>query len=245
MQQNQSQVISNGIIQQADGLLANNGLPVVPDKRTIRHVHELRNDAQHKAKYPNETDLSDARTYTRDFLVQTIHNVWGQPFEAISLTDIINDLKVKTYLQEAETALAVDDYLEAIIKSMAALEWTIDEVKDSIVGRIPSSLNAFTMSDGWGEDRKSTEVFKAFELMRDLLMRSMVGITLPEYLRYEQMSAKFVQGISFFQDGHFNVNLALGTPDRPAAEYIVAFVINAVLQIERLVGDINKPFAKM
>lgn len=63
------------IVQQADSELASAGLAPIPDKGKIQHVRTIRNDAQHKAKYPNETDVSDCRTYTRDFLQQIVLNV--------------------------------------------------------------------------------------------------------------------------------------------------------------------------
>src|SRR6185437_12427554 len=51
-----------GIVRQADTLLATNGLPALSHKVQIQHVRTLRNDAQHKARYPNDTDLNDCRT---------------------------------------------------------------------------------------------------------------------------------------------------------------------------------------
>src|SRR5688572_27335825 len=52
----------NGLIQQADNLLSAQSLPELPNKVAIRYVHELRNDAQHKARYPTENDANDCRT---------------------------------------------------------------------------------------------------------------------------------------------------------------------------------------
>ncbi|MEW6441158.1 MAG: hypothetical protein AB1640_09530 [bacterium] len=40
------------LLQQCDDALAKSGFPPLPDKANIQHVHSLRNDAQHKAKYP-------------------------------------------------------------------------------------------------------------------------------------------------------------------------------------------------
>lgn len=230
------------IIQQADTILANNGLPPVPDKAKIQYVHGLRNDAQHKAKYPNDIDVSDCRTYTRDFLEQLVASVWAVSFESLSLTDIVNDQKVKGYLVEAESELAKGDYREAIIKSIAALNWTFDKVKDSIVGRIPYYTKAFVITETFGEAYPSTEVFEAFQHMQELLMRSLIGLNLPDYLQYKRLSSSVIRDVSFYEDGHYSVMLGEHDADVKEAEYIVAFAINTVIQIESLVGDINKPF---
>ncbi len=58
-----------GLIQQVDRLCLDNKIDQIPDKANIQHIHSIRNDAQHKAKYPNEFEVSDCRTYTRDFLI--------------------------------------------------------------------------------------------------------------------------------------------------------------------------------
>jgi hypothetical protein len=229
------------ILQQADNELANAGLPAVPDKAKIQHVRTLRNDAQHKAKNPNDADVSDCRTYTRDFLVQMVSDVWGETFESLSLTEIINDYKVKGYLVEAEIALARSDYQEAIIKSIAALSWTLSQIQNSIVGRIPYYTKAIVVTETFTGPQPSSEIFNVFMHMRDLLMRSIIGLDLPSYLRYKRIT-RSVARLSFAADGSYWVNLEGHNPEINEADYVIQFAINAVIQIESLVGDINKPF---
>lgn len=84
-----------GLVQQCDNLLVGNGISAIPDKANIQYIHSIRNDAQHKAKYPNESDVSDCRTYTRDFLRKTITEIWALDFEKISLIDVVQHDKVR------------------------------------------------------------------------------------------------------------------------------------------------------
>ena len=91
-----------GLVQQCDNLMTIAGYNVVPDKANIQYIHSIRNDAQHKAKYPNESDVSDCRTYARDFLRRLVVELWGLDFEQISLIDVIQHEKVRQYLIEAE-----------------------------------------------------------------------------------------------------------------------------------------------
>lgn len=229
------------IVQQADSELVNAGLLAVQDKAKIQHVRTLRNDAQHKAKYPNDTDVSDCRTYTRDFLTQIILNVWGENFESISLTDVINDPKVKGYLTEAEAELAKGDYRLAVVKAIAGMTWTISHVKNSIVGKIPWNIRAFVVSGSSDRGEKSTEVFETFEHMRDMLMFSTIGVHFPSYLHYKRLT-RSIALLAFAQAGNYTVRFKEHEPDVKEAEYIIEFAVNAIIQIESLVGDINKPF---
>jgi hypothetical protein len=231
------------IIQQADNLLAAATLPPVPDKAKIQQVHALRNDAQHKARYPNDTDVSDCRTYTRDFLEQLILNVWGQKFESISLTDVVQNGKVKGYLVEAKEGLAKSDYVHAVIEAEAGLSWTLDKINNAIVGRVPWDVGALVVSNRSNRTTNSREILRAFGEMRDILVRSVIGLDFPTYLRYRQMVDSVVRGIEFMKDGNYNVSLAGNTPGGNDAEFVVGFAINAVIQVGSLVGDIEKPFS--
>jgi hypothetical protein len=67
----------------------------------VFHLHSIRNDAQHKAKYPNETDVNDCRIYARDFCRDVIQNIWGIVFDELTLLDWIDDGVFKQLLETA------------------------------------------------------------------------------------------------------------------------------------------------
>jgi hypothetical protein len=230
-----------GIVRQADDILAAAGLPPVPDKVKIQHVRTLRNDAQHRAKYPNESDVSDCRTYTRDFLIQIVSDVWNEKFESLSLTDLITESKVKGYLVEAETELRNGNYRQAVIKTIAAMDWTFSKIKDSIVGKIPYYTKALVVTETFKDAHESIQVFETFMHMRDILARTVIGLDFQGYLRYARITES-VASVVFFEDGGYDVGLNFHEPDANEAEYVVEFAVNAVIQIESLVGDISKPF---
>ncbi len=229
------------IVTQADGVVLAAALPGVPDKIQIQHIRTLRNDAQHKAKYPNDTDVSDCRTHTRDFLKKVINNVWGEDFDALSLTDIINDAKVKGYLVGAESDLKAGAFTETVIKSVAGLQWTLGRVRESILGRVSPWVDGIVVTETFKPDHKSVEVFRAFQHMRDLLMSTIIGLNFQAHLRYKKIT-KSVVVMSFMGDGNYSCNLLGYIPTKHEAEFVAEFAVNAVIQIESLVGDINQPF---
>ncbi len=230
----------HGVLQQADNCLTKNNLPSVPDKAKIQHVHDLRNDAQHKAKYPNETDVSDCRTYTRDFLDQVVLNVWGQTFNSISLTTLIANVEVRTYLTKAEKHLANAEYYEAVESAEAGLGWSLRMIKRHIVGSLPH-IKAIPISSS-RRQTPSRELAKSIELMRDMLVRSTVGLDFRSYVEYRRIVRSAIESMSFMADGNYEVNRNVGNPTEAETEFVVEFAINAVTQIESLVGDIEKPF---
>jgi len=229
------------VVQQADGLLTKATLPEVPSKANIQHVHNLRNDAQHKAKYPNEIDVNDCRTYTRDFLKQIILNVWGEDFESISLIEVVESAKVQGYLVSAQTELVKGDYLKSVTETVAAFEWTINEIRDSIVGKIPYYTDSFVVGRSLGKPHESKDVFRVFENMRNTIMRSVIGVPFAGYQKYERIT-KSVVLLAFAANGDYWTTYKGHRPDLREAEFVLEFATNSILQIESLVGDIDKPF---
>ncbi len=225
------------IIQSADALLVAKGLPDVPDKVKIQHVHSLRNDAQHKAKFPNASDVSDCRTYTRDFLQQVVSNTWGQDFHTISLTDVITHPRVRSLLVQAEVNLKEDKPEWAIGHAKAAFEVAVHKVKPSVVGRYADNMRtSFEFKGKWLHlDSSMVDTIKKIS---NAVFLSVVGLDHPSYLRYVKLSWKI--GVANFGD---RIEIGLNEmPTLEAAEYVVNYVINSVIQIESLVGDIEMPF---
>lgn len=64
-------------------------------------MHSIRNDAQHKAKYPNLSDLEESEIYTNDFCNELILNTFGLTFSELSTLDWIVDPNIKLLLNQS------------------------------------------------------------------------------------------------------------------------------------------------
>jgi hypothetical protein len=232
------------LVQQADALLAKVGSEPVPDKANILHVHSLRNDAQHKAKYPNESDVHDCRIYTRDFLRKTMANVWGLDFDKFTLVDTIQNAKSRQFLSDAETALAASDNARAVSHAAAGLTWAIINIKESLVGSLPSgNSRAVMLADAFGhKSSPSTKTFDALEQMQDALVHLLFGTDYAAYVRYRRIAP----AVSFIPDGNSAYIDLPGdfAPRANEAEFVVAYCINAVSQIENSVGGFEQPLGQ-
>lgn len=231
------------LITSTDELLIQAGLPPLPDKAKIKHVHSLRNDAQHKAKYPNETDVGDCRTYVRDFLQQVISNVWGLSLESISLADIVQHPKVKEYLEQAEVELENGEYMKAIIQAEAGFEMTMTLIRSSVVGTMPNA-QAFVMLDTFGKTVNSNAAVQVLNNMQETMLLFVVGLEFNTFVHYKQIIRSFLGPISFWgKEWRYQINiLSSKTPSQQDTEFAVAYAINGVVQIESRMGDTTTPF---
>lgn len=231
-----------GLVQQCNALLAKGGLISIPDKVNIQYVHTLRNDAQHKAKYPSAENVSDCRTYTRDFLKKIGAKVWGLDFEHISLVDLIQHVKIKEFLAEAEKVLAQGDYEQAVLYAAGGFTYAMDLARAALVGRKTNFAAGIALIDSFGNPlpKHDAEVaYDAFERMQETLLHVALGVNHADYLLYRQ-----IVGTVYFRgdgkpvsDGFRKENI-----DVQDAEFVIAYCINAVFQIENRVGDLGSPF---
>lgn len=59
-----------GLLNRVDQLFEANSLGPVPLRAQALRIHDLRTDAQHKAKYPTPEELQESGIYARDFIDQ-------------------------------------------------------------------------------------------------------------------------------------------------------------------------------
>jgi hypothetical protein len=234
-----------GLVQQCDALMTSAGYSTVPDRANILHVHSIRNDAQHKAKYPNESDVDDCRIYARDFLRKIIVELWGLDIEQISLTDVIQNEKVRQYLVDAENSLAQGNYQQALQSASAGLTWTLKRVENAIVGHLPDYRmdNLRSISYTGTPMSNSTEgAYRALEKLQDTLLYVALGMNYSEFKKYKKLT-KHIHTV-FTADGtpHHDYDTRIKEPEPSGVEFIVAYSINTVVQIESVVGDIDAPF---
>lgn len=232
----------NDLMQQADTIFTSAApvIPPVPDAQKIRRVRRIRNGAMHEAKYPTAADINDCRTYTRDFLQQMIKNIWDQDFNAIRLTDAIKSPEIKNFLVTAEDKLQ-DDHTDAVAQAKAGFDLAFGKIRSSIVGPMPRNIDALLIIKD-RETKPSREALGAFKEVRDVLAQVIVGLNYASLKRYEHITRHI--HTAYFGNGKIRVAISGPSPNTDEAEYVVDFVINAVIQIESLVGDIDKPFGE-
>lgn len=217
------------LLNQSDDVLARAGLGEIPDRGRILHVHGIRNDAQHKARYPPPQEVGDCRTYTRDALDALMNLVWGTSLGALSLSDFVGHEKVRSTLKKAEHALARGDRQEAAELAAVALERTLLHVRRVLVGRNPSRAPS--------DQAMSNELLGAFVRMQDVLLLTALGIRYADYTRFQDIA-----GYVDFAGGEALPSQARENPTLDEAEFAVSFATETIIQIEGEAGDLQAPF---
>jgi len=230
----------SGLVNQADQLLTQHLLGSLPDRVNISNVHTIRNDAQHKARYPSEVETLDCRTYVKDFLEKIAMHVWGISFHTLLLSDLIQNAEVKRYLFEAEKALDFGHYNAAVEQASAGLSWATLKVRQATVGSEPVFFDGFVMSKSHNEYKADQDTLRAFTRIQETLSYLVLGLDYGDYMRFTS-----VAGHTFFTiDGMPHTNGQTENLNQAEAEWAVSYALSAVIQVEATVGDIDRPFGR-
>jgi len=228
------------LIQKTENLMNDKNLNPLPDKAKIQYIHNIRNDAQHRAKYPNPSDVSDCRTYARDFLQNIIKQVWDFEFDKISLAETIGDDEIKTHLIKAESSLKAKDTKSALKEATIGFNKSIRHVSASVVGRT-SLLSSFSyglvIQDKMGNQKVDEDSYHALQRMKETLQSFALGINRIDYNKYKKITGGIVEV--------GNNVLWMNEPKDVSyddADFVVTFAVNNIVKIESMVGDLKKPF---
>ncbi len=232
-----------GLVQQMDSLLAAGSLGPLPDRGNIVQVHSVRNDAQHRARQPSRTEVSDARTYTRDFMRKVTELVWDLDIESVSLVDLVSHPRLRECLGNAERHFQAGEFTQSAEQACTAVTLAFEYVENSIVGRLPGFIGGFVMHDSFGKPAGSHDsrgMLQAFERMRDTVLISTLGLSYPDQVRFRQLAGS----VFFTMDGKAHTHGAKPGLSEAEAEFVLAHAIGAVHQIEATVGDVERPFGE-
>jgi len=203
-----------------------------PDRLKIEKMRKIRNAAQHDARYPNESEVSDCRTYSKDFLEAIVYEVWGVEFEAISLIDLIQNKQIKEILFDAEKKLKEGNFKEAILQSAIALNWTFKLVRNPITG---SELENAGITQG--------NIYDIIEALQETILCNTFGINYADFTRFKKIAGS----ISITKTGKIEIyERSIENPSKDEAEFVVNFCIDAVTQIESIGGipEIEAPVSR-
>ena len=228
-----------GLIEQCENCLNNNGPGSLSNRNNLLYVHSIRNEAQHRARFPTVTEVSDCRTYTRDFLDSLLKEVWGLDLNSISLADVIQHPKVKQYLVDAELAREDGRFEDAIFNANAGLDWALMTVQGVIVGpELFDEVELLTARNVLGEPEKDRDISRAVSRMQRTLLYSTLGISSSELSVYKEIAGY----TSFTINGDVQRYRGKKEPDADDADFVIGYSTQAITQVEAVVGDIEKPF---
>ncbi len=230
----------NGLLDQCDSLLTGDGLPSLPYRALVLQLHSIRNDAQHKAKYPNEADVSDCRTYARDFCREVARYVWDISFDNLSLIEMIDDNQLKELLKASLTDIEQKNLKKAMTFAEAAFFWASRTIWDFLPSRA-SGIYEDEFRDSRDTIKKLNAIIKDTgdtALFYAVLVST--GVSLADYKRFKDKTVitHFVSEMTHTPEGNVNktqVHIHWGdkVPDESDALWVHNFVVNSVLAVCR------------
>jgi hypothetical protein len=244
------------LMQVCEEAMSRHDLGSLPDRRNILRVHDLRNDAQHKAKYPNEEDVGDCRTYTRDALDKLAGQVWGISFQNISTIDVVQNTIAHTLLTRAQEHFANGEHSKAVLYSATAFQQYLERATDILVcDPIIDGCTVVTQNSE-GELTPDRALQGKLEHMRVKLALTALGLSAGSYFHLRAISPRYTgiqaptEAWHHFRDGEDAANFepagieAFGWEEvenvsEEEAEFAISFCADSVAEIEMQLGHLR------
>ena len=223
-----------GLIDQADRLLGKKKI-VIPPTNYIKFVHSLRNDTQHKAKYPNESDLEECRVHVRDFLKTLVSNVYDTDFDTISQTNWIKNKTIKQKLTDAEKHLQSGDYKKTAELANAGLYTAVRHAGHLYVG---SPLDLWSTKIAVVDDdvvRGDKDITDVLQRIQNTVRHLALGLNYYDQIKFNKI-AGFVT--FFYPPDKYSINKMKENIEKDEAEFVLSFAIDSIVQIENHVDGV-------
>ena len=226
-----------GLLDQASTLISQRG-GQLSHWAGVSRLHEIRNDAQHKARIPSEEELSEAITHARDFLRDSVATVWGASIEALTQSDVVQHERCRELLQQAEGKLASGEERPAARLAYQALSLALLLVQGAFSGRPLQRWSSFSGRTGDRHfDRELESLSDAVRRMQETMAHTSLGLDYADLLRCQRATGSLIWmaggGVHWLDDPQV---------DRTLADWVVTYCVDSVVMIEARVGDLSAPF---
>ncbi len=93
---------------------------LLPNRREIKQLHDVRNSAQHSGIIPSSESVQRFRQTAETFMKNVINNIFKRDYSEISSAILMQNEKVKKYIEEAEKHFLNGEYKKSIKSSFLA-----------------------------------------------------------------------------------------------------------------------------
>ena len=118
-------------------------------KTKILRIRKLRNDVQHNAEFKSYDDVKMCFVHTKEFLENTIQQVFHLNFMEINLISLIEQKEFKKDMKNSFDLIKEKKYLDAIEIINSTFEKKLENLKKE--GYIPSAHSLLGFSSAWSQ----------------------------------------------------------------------------------------------
>ncbi|WP_433344295.1 hypothetical protein [Micromonospora sp. CA-111912] len=230
-----------GLLSQLDQVLADSNQPSLQARLQILQLRDIRNAAQHGARYPNRSELAEAKRNAYEALAELFDRGWRVDFSSYSLVSLIQGDRLQRSLARAEMELNLGHWHLAAVWAASAYFEALNEATEPLVGSLSHSfsLSPVTLKSEDPDGVAAKMLGESLVRMQETLEVVAMGLDLGTHVRIRatvgEMRTIPTDGPPLFHDAKSHISEA-------DASFIFNECLQAVLKIEDRVGDIFEPF---
>jgi hypothetical protein len=202
----------------------------IRERQALRDLNQLRNVAQHSGNPPDSKALEDLEYQVGRFLKESSREWFGLDFSELGETDFVEDERLRSLLETAESLLDAQGFDESIATSKAAFDFASDAVLHELSPE-RSRLGLTTFGKFRELERATEELLKHVHDAEVALAIVATGMELRDFRRFRQIpvwAIRVADGGCSLQTGH--------GPERTEddSRFALRFVLDCVLKWQDL-----------
>lgn len=203
-------------------------------KEAMRRLNKARVSLKHHGLHPSSLDMEAHRAASANFLEDNTPLVFGIPFSAISLANLIQDRRVRIAVKEAEAFQQAGDLMASLGKLGLAFQ-LLARNHPGLVARSSFRASFPSYNDPFHVRRLAESVYRLSSMVEPLVETVRILALGIDYQRYDKFR-RIVPGVSIMASGkHYRTTWSSRKSD-PTWEdwhYCYHFVIETAVQLQR------------
>ena len=212
----------SGLIGEIERFAKDNKLPQLPLTKEIKCIREMRNLVQHAMVNPN-SDLQIYVKYSFDFFNKILERYFGIDKDILNYTLLIKNKSIAKLLNKSEKLLEEKKYLESIVYSRNAFEYTVFIYTKSI-------LKNYYDAAALNEVKKKFEFYSYYvESNEQNMILNNLGVDIIKYYHFKE----YINCIPKEYCSDWNGNVVLQRSwNKDDADFCLNFVSESVINIQ-------------
>lgn len=207
----------------------------LPLRSKMLELNKARVNFKHYGNLPDSSDAIKFISYTEEFLKIVAREFLNINFEETSISDLIKNNDVREKIKEAELEYKNENWKDALIKCAEA-EKIVTSTLNKILPTIDNSLSRagtiFSHTNSEGANQIFQYISKYFEALRSVTIVNLIGVKLPEYLRFKSLIPTVNRNLS----GKLYVVSKPYNYSEKETSFCLKYIIDFAIKIQNTIG---------
>lgn len=199
----------------------------------IYELNKARVGFKHYGNLPDQNEANKFQSYVEDFLKSSCREHFDLNYDDLSLSDLINDKEISSYLKEAEQCINLDQTQECVSKAAIArsiLFSRLDKYIPTVNNGLREMDNALSRLPDFGANRTFKYLSDYLSALRETTLAALLRFPLKDYMLVKNNLPHALR----YGDGHWEIVHTRSKYELATCQKIIACLIDLSIRLESI-----------